>query len=320
MAKKAAKKKTPVTTFDVVGDYSWTNIPKSSGLRDEAPQAFVWSYKMKESQLRSFVSGYMNITDKQSEDTDKFYDNLYKTSGKQTEYIFPYFEDNFRSYANNYADTFSQISQRGAQFLGQPLFETAGGLVEEALVGGASLASGLQSEMVKTLTQKAANATATGAEKLGINQGAELLTGRKGYEFKIPAPGNPADFPGTYAETPKFFQYANTDAAVEINFMLANTITERDIEMNQKLIENIIEESRPTRHNSIELSFPNIYEVTIPGLRHIRWAALANAAFNLVGARRKVDGRIVPEAYAISLTFQSLTLEPSNFLKKADMS
>ena len=305
--------------FNVVDNYPWTNIPYGSGLREEAPAAYVYSYELKESQLRSFVSGYMNLTN-DTNDPMAFYENLYKTNSSPTEYIFPYFEDNFRSYANNYADTFSQISQRGAQFLGQPLFETAGGLVEEALVGGSALASGLQSDMVKTLTQKAANATATGAEKLGLNQGAELLTGRKGYEFKIPAPGNPADFPGTYAETPKFFQYANTDAAVEINFMLANTIGEEDVTMNQELIKNIIEESRPKRNTAIELTFPNIYEVKVPGLRFIKWAALANAAFNLVGARRVIDGRIVPEAYAISLTFQSLTLEPSNFLDEANMS
>ena len=96
--------------FNVVDKYPWTNIPVGSGLREEAPAAYVYSYELKESQLRSFVSGYMNITNDQN-DPMAFYENLYKTNSSPTEYIFPYFEDNFRSYANNYADTFSQMRQ-----------------------------------------------------------------------------------------------------------------------------------------------------------------------------------------------------------------
>ena len=312
--------------YDVVADYSWTSVPTNSGLRDEAPYVFVSSFELAESQLRAFVSGYLNLTNAASQkDAMTFYKNLYKTKGSPTSFKFPYFEDNFRSYANNYADTFSQISQRGAQFLGAPTFEAAGGIVEEALVGGAALASQTQSEFVKQFTQKAADVSAAASTKLNpilgkLGNATRDAEGKTSYEFRIPAPGNPSDFPGTYIETPKFFQYANTDAALEVNFLLANTINENDVSMNQKLISEIIKESRPKRNTAIELSFPRIYEVEAPGLRFIKWAYLSNAAFNLVGARRVVDGKIVPEAYAISLSFQSLTLEPSNFLEEANMS
>ena len=309
--------------MDIIGEYSWTSVPKNSPLRSEAPTAIVTSYKMQESQLRSFVSGYTNIFNQESEDPMSFYENLYKVDQEsRTRYVFPYFEDNFRSFANNYADTFSQISQRGAQFLGQPLLDAGGGIFEEIAVGGSALASQTQSEALKTLTQKAANATAVGADKIGLNDflGKISNKGPGGYQFKVPAPGDPANFPGTYIETPKFFQYANTDAAVEINFVLANTVEEEDVERNQKLIKTIIEEARPTRNTAIEISFPRIYEIDIPGLRFIKWAGLANLAVNLIGARREIDKRIVPEAYAISMSFQSLTLEPSNFLEKANMS
>lgn len=305
--------------INVVDKYAWTSAPKNSGIRAEAPRAIVTSYEMKESALRSFVSGYTNIFDEQK--PLKFYKNLYKVRKKTKQrYVFPYFEDNFRSFANNYADTFSQISQRGAQFVGQPVVEAAGGIFEEAAGGGLSLAAQTQTEFGKQFVQKASDASATVADKLGLNNLLGQVTGRKGYEFRIPAPANPAEFPGTYIETPKFFQYANTDAAVEINFILANTIEEGDIADNQKLIETILTEARPERKSSIQLSFPRIYEVDIPGLRFIQWASLASIAVNLLGARRMIDERVVPEAYAISLTFQSLTLEPSNFIEKANMS
>ena len=107
-----------MATFDVVKDYSWTTVPKGAKLREEAPVANVISFELEESQLRSFVSGWVNVGNAASQDPMEFYNNLYKTKGEPTNYSFPFFEDNFRSYANNYADTFSQISQRGAQMIG----------------------------------------------------------------------------------------------------------------------------------------------------------------------------------------------------------
>ena len=313
-------------TYDVVKDFSWTSVPRNSELRREAPAAIVRSFELKESQLRAFASGYLNIADKnQQKDPMKFYDNLYKTKGDVTNYRFPYFEDNFRAFSNDYADTFSQISQRGAQFLGAPLFETAGGVIEELGFGAAAAATQAQGAQLTQLAQKAADASATVSQNIGLNKFLQNVTGDQNYEFRIPAPSNPAEFPGSYIETPKFYQYANTDAGAQVNFVLANTVQEDDVSKNQELIRTIIEESRPRRGSTVEMTFPRIYEVKIPGLRYIRWAYLANAAFNLVGARRQIysggggEGKIVPEAYAISLTFNSLTIEPTNFLERAEM-
>ena len=51
----------------------------------------------------------------------------------------------------------------------------------------------------------------------------------------------------------------------------------------------------------------------------MRWAYLANAAFNLLGQRRQVGNKIVPEAYGISLVYNSLTIEVANFIERAGM-
>ena len=308
-----------MATFDVVKEYAWTTVPQGAPLREEAPVANVTSFELKESQLRSFVSGWVNVGDAKSQDAMKFYDGLYKTKdGTETNYSFPFFEDNFRSYANNYADTFSQISQRGAQMMGANAAEGSG-FLEELMFGSAALIQQSGHTGLQDIAKKGASMVDKGVNWALDKVGRDNLGLDKGYQFKIPQANSPSEFPGTYVETPKFYQYAATDTGVEINFLLSNTISKEDAEKNQKLIKNIIEESRPRRGGAIELTFPRIYEIEIPGLRFVKWAYLANAAFNLVGQRRLIDKKIVPEAYAISLVFNSLTIEVENFIEKAGM-
>ena len=308
-----------MANYDVVKDYAWTTIPKGSKLREEAPTAEVTSFELKESQLRSFVSGWVNVGNKASDDPMKFYEGLYKTKkGEETNYSFPYFEDSFRSYTNDYADTFSQISQRGAQMIGADA-ASGSGAISELILGGAALIQQSGQTQAQTAISKGTSVVNKGANWILDKVGRDNLGLDKGYQFKVPEANNPGDNPGTYVETPKFYQYAVTDSGAEINFLLSNTISEGDTEKNQELIKTIIEESRPKRSSAIEMTFPRIYEVHIPGLRFIKWAYLANAAFNLVGQRRLIDDKIVPEAYAISLVFNSLTIEAANFIEKAGM-
>jgi len=306
--------------IDVVADYAWTSIPKRAPLRAEAPNALVTSYELEESQLRAFVSGYVNVFNEGSKNPMKFYDGLYKTKSGNgsaegpTRYRFPFFEDNFRGFSNNYADTFSQISQRGAQFLGADFVNSAGNIVDEVIglgatvqqVGNASLAT--QFEKVAGTLDDRANAVLDKFDAKAQN-----------FQFRLPRANNPGEYPGTYIEHPMFYQYANTDAGLEISFVLANTIDRGDRERNQELIKKIMEEARPRRGSALEMTFPRIYEIKVPGLRYIRWAYLANAAFNLLGQRRQVNNKITPEAYGISLVFNSLTIEPANFIERAGM-
>jgi hypothetical protein len=307
--------------FDIIRDYAWTSIPKNSGLRLEAPSALVTSYELEESQLRAFVSGYINVFNASSQDPMKFYDGLYKTKSGNgsaegpTRYRFPFFEDNFRGYSNNYADTFSQISQRGAQFVGASFINAGANIVDE-FIGGVATGMQVGNDTLSTQLEKVYGAVDTGANTV-INE--IMGGGSKDFEFRIPRPSNPGEYPGTYIEQPMFYQYANTDAGLSINFILANTIWEGDTEKNQELIKKLIEESRPRRGSALEMTFPRIYEIKVPGLRYIRWAYLANAAFNLLGQRREINNKIVPEAYGISLVFNSLTIESENFIERAGM-
>tara|TARA_R100000805_G_C3624481_1_gene131719 strand:- start:4145 stop:5074 length:930 start_codon:yes stop_codon:yes gene_type:complete len=305
--------------YDVVADYAWTSVPKRAGLRAEAPSALVTAYELEESQLRAFVSGYVNVFNKSSDDPMKFYDGLYKTKSGNgsgagpTRYRFPFFEDNFRGFSNNYADTFSQISQRGAQFLGTEFVNLGSNIVDEFVGLGATVQQ-VGNDTLATQYQNAAGKVEAVADKFIQDFGRP-----KGFQFKVPRANNPSEYPGTYVEHPMFYQYANTDAGIEISFVLANTIDRGDIDRNQELIKSIMTEARPERGSALEMTFPRIYEVKVPGLRYVRWAYLANAAFNLLGQRRQVGNKIVPEAYGISLVYNSLTIEVANFIERAGM-
>lgn len=124
------------------------------------------------------------------------------------------------------------------------------------------------------------------------------------------------DNPGTYIETPMFYQFDKSDSPVEFSIILSNTLNPDSYIKNSKLIEYLTRINRPFRKNSIAVDPPRIYQIRIHGLRYIRWAYCNNFSVNLIGARKEIDGVIVPEAYQISMSFQSLTLEHAGFMNK----
>ena len=113
--------------YDIVGNYDWTSLPKGATLRNEAPSAYITAYELEYSQLRSFIDGYMNILSPQNSSGAykgksaglDFYKGLYSVNETPiARFNFPFFGDSFRSFSSEFADTFSPISQRGAQMFG----------------------------------------------------------------------------------------------------------------------------------------------------------------------------------------------------------
>ena len=305
-------------SYDITNTYDWTSVPIGSDYRKEAPSAHITAYQLDYGQLQQFIDGYMNII--VSEDQAEkggldpglaFYKNLYKTTNQIANFNFPFFSDEIRSFTTEYADTFSPISQRGAKFMGASMIEGFGGM-GESLIGG-TLALGREgqnmggnaiSDRVQTLVDEG---TGWMAEK------AEKLTGMK-------MPGlQTVGAPGNYIETPQFYQYGNTDAALDINFVLSNTINGKEgYEKNQIFIKEFTKMNRPRRMGAIGMTFPAIYHIEVPGLRYIQWAFLANFSIGLMGARRKIDNKILPEAFKCNFNFRSLTMEAANFMDKVD--
>jgi len=141
-----------------------------------------------------------------------------------------------------------------------------------------------------------------------------------GTNFKTSNPGTQTvGAPGTYIETPKFYQYSNTDNGVQIGFTLSNTLADDGFNLNYDFITKFTKLNRPYRRGPIGMNFPAIYNLVIPGVRYIQWASLESFTVGMLGSRRKIyiPGKgevIVPEAYTCDFSFKSLTLEPSNFI------
>ncbi len=119
---------------------------------------------------------------------------------------------------------------------------------------------------------------------------------------------------GSYIETPKFYQYSNTDNGLQIGFTLSNTLEDDSIDKNFKFICDFTKMNRPYRYGPIGMDFPAIYNLVVPGLRYIQWAYLENFEVSLLGNRRRIGTRVIPEAYVCNFTFKSLTVEPANFV------
>jgi hypothetical protein len=131
-------------------------------------------------------------------------------------------------------------------------------------------------------------------------------------ELKTMGDGNP----GSYIETPKMYDFATAnEGALKVDFVLSNTIDAASVDKNYNFITHLMASNRPTRIDAISMEPPRIYEVTLKGWRYMRWAYCKDLSVAFLGARKMIGNKIVPEGYAISISFEPLTLEPSNFIE-----
>lgn len=277
--------------FDVVRDYDWCSTPRGSAIRKKAPRVWVKSYKLKSNQILQMLKGYMNVGAGAGGDAKSFYDKLYgESTTPEDDFNFPFFNDNVRSFSNTFGDTF-QNGVGGGGGIGTQ----AGDIASKMLGIGGSLAGVVGVENLKNAASQFSNGDFEGSIetiKSGIKGGGD---------------------PGTYIETPMFYQFEKNDGPLELSFVLSNTIND-DYDKNLKLVQHLTRINRPLRQNSIAVDPPRIFQVRVPGHRFIKWASCESFSVNFVGARRLIDDKIVPEGYQISMSFKSLTLEHSGFM------
>ena len=322
-------------SYDVVNEYDWTSVPRRTPMRNEAPSVYITAYNLEYSQLRTFIDGYLNILSP-SHFLEKgaapsadpgldFYKRLYGTSSTPiTRLNLPFFTDNIRAFTTEFADTFSPVSQRGAQMLGGE-FMTGLGAAGESVVGGAAalagnianIGSAAENSGNKSVMDKVSKAAIQ-----GTNKAFNMAFGQD-INFQQNEGLQTIGAPGTYIETPKFYQYGNTDAGLEISFALSNTLNDDGKQMNHQFIKDFTRMNRPYRTGSIGMTFPAIYNIVLPGQRYIQWAFLESFNINMIGMRRRIPlqgggSEVVPEGYSCSFNFRSLTLEAANFLDEMD--
>jgi len=123
--------------------------------------------------------------------------------------------------------------------------------------------------------------------------------------------------PGSYLEVPKFYQYENTDEPLNVTFNLINTITEDEWKRNYELVTKLTDICRPHRKSAATIDPPRLFKVRVPGYRWMEWAYASSFNVKLKGTKRMIEGKIVPEAFEVNMTFTSLTIEVSNFLTQS---
>jgi hypothetical protein len=306
-------------SFDIVKQYDWTSVPRNAVLRDEAPSAYITAYELKYAQLKEFIDGYMNIFSPQNNESSygdsnnpglDFYKGLYNVAETPlARFNFPFFSNEMRSFSTEFENTFSPISQRGAQMLGADKIQGFGGGMESLAGGGVALARSLGDVGGQGLQNMV-----DGAVEGSIGAANKFL----GTSFKNPGTQT-VGAPGTYIETPKFYQYSDTDNGVQIGFTLSNTLNDDGFKSNYEFITKFTKLNRPFRRGPIGMNFPAIYNLVIPGVRYIQWASLDSFNVGMLGTRRKIfvpglGDVVVPEAYTCNFSFKSLTIEPANFI------
>ena len=319
-------------SYDLVNQYDWTSVARNSPMRNEAPAAYVTAYNLEFSQLRTFIDGYLNVLSpthfgtinpkgaKSATPGLDFYRRLYGTSSEPiTRLSFPFFSDNIRAFTTEFSDSFSPISQRGAKVLGGEFLQGLGGAAESVIGGSVALGNAVAN--IGNLSNEGDKSFVDKVYKTGIqtaNKGFSGLLGRQ-----VDLGKQTVGAPGSYIETPQFYQYSNTDNGLQLSFALSNTLNDDAKEKNHKFITDFTRMNRPYRTGAIGMTFPAIYNIVVPGQRYIMWASLESFNVGLLGMRRRIKtptggSRVVPEAYSCEFTFRSLTIEAANFMDEID--
>lgn len=281
-----------VAKINIVKDYDWTAIPRGASLRSEAPKVLVRSYKVKSNLLLNRLKSYIQVGALQ--DSKQFYESLYSdATAPEDDFYFPYFENTARSISNSWGDTF----QNG--------------------YGGASVGAGVDAiarNYIGTISELKTLAPTEDAfnEALAITSSKNLGIGEKlkGVSSAL----SQGSSPGSYIESPKFYDYASAqEGALRVTFTLSNTINS-DFDKNYQLIKKLIEINKPKRNDAISVDPPRIYRVKLYGYRYMPWAYVNALDIEMLGTKRMINDIIIPEAYNISIGFQPLTIEVSNFL------
>jgi hypothetical protein len=132
--------------------------------------------------------------------------------------------------------------------------------------------------------------------------------------------------PGIYIERAKYFQPTVGQDPITVKFPLLNTLAPESIQKNYNLIWLLLFQNSSIRRNKTDVFPPCVYRVLIPGVRFILYASL-EVTVEYVGTRRRLPvahpatgetiDTIIPEAYNVGLTIESLTTECGNFLLKS---
>lgn len=135
---------------------------------------------------------------------------------------------------------------------------------------------------------------------------------------------------GIYIEKPKYFQFEGSGDKVLVRFTLFNTVAheggmgdadKNPWKKNYRFISNFAFKNLPFKISMFRYKTPALYEVSIPGIKYFPISYVSSFKVDLRGTRRYLDYNglkvLVPEAWDVNITFQSLLYKSANLLQAA---
>lgn len=305
--------------IDVVNNFSWYSGPKASPVAlDKQPCAFLIE---REQRLSSLISGalyYLNASKKalkQAGNVLNGNDTVQSLLGTMTEN--PIFQK-----ASDLIDKFTSSTGTG-------ITESDSGLLENHnlnSIQGIYLTepTGFQYRLpMYSISQSVGNSW-------GDRQKDSVLTGLIDGATEIVENFSTGYLnisqPGVYIEKPKYFQTGQTGESQTITFPLINTIqrgTQNPIQQNYELLWLLTFQNKSYKTSFSRTPPPKLYTISVPGQFSMPYAYISNMRVEFLGTVRRStvsvpslnkSGKVVttdikvpvPDAYNVSLTFESL--------------
>jgi hypothetical protein len=135
--------------------------------------------------------------------------------------------------------------------------------------------------------------------------------------------------PGSFIEKSRHFQFPQEGASVTVTFPLLNTIAHNDkipYQQNYEFLYGLVFQNKSYRTSFSRILPPKIYTLTIPGQQFFPYCYISDLKINFNGIRRVLDVTVpgivgnrviqapIPEAYIVSITFQSLLADVGNMM------
>ncbi len=305
--------------IDVVNNFSWYSGPKASSVAlDKQPCAFLIE---REQRLSSLISGalyYLNASKKalkQAGNVLNGNDTVQSLLGTMTKN--PIFEK-----ASDLIDKFTDSTGTG-------ISESDSGLLENHnlnSIQGIYLTepTGFQYRLpMYSIGQSVTNSW-------GDRQKDSVLTGLVDGATEIVENFSTGYLnisqPGVYIEKPKYFQTGQTGESQTITFPLINTIqrgAQNPIQQNYELLWLLTFQNKSYKTSFSRTPPPKLYTISVPGQFSFPYAYISNMRVEFLGTIRRStvtvpslnkSGKVVttdikvpvPDAYNVSLTFESL--------------
>jgi hypothetical protein len=181
--------------------------------------------------------------------------------------------------------------------------------------------------------------TSAGTETLGFGEAATSFLGKAASLAGTAA--SPTQY--TFIEKTKFYDYgSDSGESIDVEFPLINTgaATYDDVVRNWQFLYLLVYQNRPGKTGYNTVDQPVIYEVNVPGTKFFPYCYISNLVVEFVGSRRELAidipsvnssvnsvgtsvsnntgtqpiNAIIPDAYRVKITLQSMTANTRNFM------